>query len=199
MNDFFEKFYPKQKISKSTKKNTNKETKSHHIINDRNPIYVNFQSDIFYTPESNLNIYNSYNDDYNNYNYYNYYINRTNPMFKSSDHYTKSMSYNKNNFLNKKLMIVLKIPYFNYDRIKLMVNYFLLMLRTLITDIIFIVIIIHLIISYKIQLITVKMEKILYIILLIISIVTIIIIMFILLIDIQELIIPMTLIIKFVP
>ena len=100
MNDFFEKFYPKQKISKSTKKNTNKETKSHHIINDRNPIYVNFQSDIFYTPESNLNIYNSYNDDYNNYNYYNYYINRTNPMFKSSDHYTKSMSYNKNNAEN---------------------------------------------------------------------------------------------------
>ena len=96
MNGFFEKFYPKQKISKSVKKNYTKEIKSNHAIYDRNPTYMNYQSDIFYTPESNLNVYNIYNDDYYNYDYYNYDINKNNPLFKSSNNYTKSVSFHKN-------------------------------------------------------------------------------------------------------
>ena len=89
MNDF----YPNQKISKSFKKNITKEMKSNHIIYDRNPIYMNFQSDIFYAPESDLDIYNSYNDDFYDYDFYNYYIYKNNSLLKSSDNYSKSVSY----------------------------------------------------------------------------------------------------------
>jgi hypothetical protein len=71
MNEFYTKFYQKQKNSETIKKNITKEMKSNPIIYDRNPTYMNFQSDIFYTPESSLNVYTSYNDAYYNYDYYN--------------------------------------------------------------------------------------------------------------------------------
>ena len=95
MNVFYEKANPKQKISRSVKKNI-QEIKSNHIIYDRNPLYMNYQADIFYTPESSLNLYNSYSDDFFNYDYYNYYFNINNPLIKSSDTYPKSVSVNKN-------------------------------------------------------------------------------------------------------
>ena len=96
MNVFYEKANPKQKISRSVKKNAIQEIKSNHIIYDRNPLYMNYQADIFYTPESSLNLYNSYSDDFFNYDYYNYYFNINNPLIKSSDTYPKSVSVNKN-------------------------------------------------------------------------------------------------------
>ena len=96
MNVFYEKANPKQKISRSVKKNAIQEIKSNHIIYDRNPFYMNYQADIFYTPESSLNLYNSYSDDFFNYDYYNYYFNINNPLIKSSDTYPKSVSVNKN-------------------------------------------------------------------------------------------------------
>ena len=96
MNEFYTKFYQKQKNSETIKKNITKEMKSNPIIYDRNPTYVNFQSDIFYTPESSLNVYTSYNDAYYNYDYYNYYINKNNQLFKSIDNFTKSVSVHKN-------------------------------------------------------------------------------------------------------
>ena len=96
MNEFYTKFYQKQKNSETIKKNITKEMKSNPIIYDRNPIYMNFQSDIFYTPESSLNVYTSYNDAYYNYDYYNYYINKNNQLFKSIDNFTKSVSVHKN-------------------------------------------------------------------------------------------------------
>ena len=96
MNEFYTKFYQKQKNSETIKKNITKEMKSNPIIYDRNPTYMNFQSDIFYTPESSLNVYTSYNDAYYNYDYYNYYINKNNQLFKSIDNFTKSVSVHKN-------------------------------------------------------------------------------------------------------
>ena len=96
MNEFYSKFYQKQKNSETIKKNITKEMKSNPIIYDRNPTYMNFQSDIFYTPESSLNVYTSYNDAYYNYDYYNYYINKNNQLFKSIDNFTKSVSVHKN-------------------------------------------------------------------------------------------------------
>ena len=96
MNVFYEKANPKQKISRSVKKNAIQEIKSNHIIYDRNPLYMNYQADIFYTPESSLNLYNSYSDDFFNYDYYNYYFNINNPLIKSSENYPKSVSANKN-------------------------------------------------------------------------------------------------------
>ena len=96
MNEFYSKFYQKQKNSETIKKNITKEIKSNPIIYDRNPTYMNFQSDIFYTPESSLNVYTSYNDAYYNYDYYNYYINKNNQLFKSIDNFTKSVSVHKN-------------------------------------------------------------------------------------------------------
>ena len=96
MNEFYTKFYQKQKNSETIKKNITKEMKSNPIIYDRNPTYMNFQSDIFYTPESSLNVYTSYNDAYYNYDYYNYYINKNNQLFKSIDNFTKSASVHKN-------------------------------------------------------------------------------------------------------
>ena len=96
MNEFYSKFYQKQKNSETIKKNITKEMKSNPIIYDRNPTYMNFQSDIFYTPESILNVYTSYNDAYYNYDYYNYYINKNNQLFKSIDNFTKSVSVHKN-------------------------------------------------------------------------------------------------------
>ena len=96
MNVFYEEVNPKQKISRSVKKNAIQEIKSNHIIYDRNPLYMNYQADIFYIPESSLNLYNSYSDDFFNYDYYNYYFNINNPLIKSSDTYPKSVSVNKN-------------------------------------------------------------------------------------------------------
>ena len=96
MNEFYTKFYQKQKNSETIKKNITKEMKSNPIIYDRNPTYMNFQSDIFYTPESSLNVYTSYNDAYYNYDYYNYYINKNNQLFKSIYNFTKSVSVHKN-------------------------------------------------------------------------------------------------------
>ena len=46
MNVFYEKANPKQKISRSVKKNAIQEIKSNHIIYDRNPLYMNYQGDI---------------------------------------------------------------------------------------------------------------------------------------------------------
>jgi len=92
MNDYFQNFFRKIKISKNTNKKTIKEIKSNNLNYNRNPMNERYQTDIFYSQNYNQNTFNNNNEKYIRYYDYNYYINQNNSFINSTDIFKRSMS-----------------------------------------------------------------------------------------------------------
>ena len=132
MNDFFEKYYTGKKFPTNRKNPFINGTRSKHIFDDRNNIYMSYQP-IFYTSTNYYtgiyenNIYISSNFNYDD---YEYYINnnsvQNNRMHSITYNNTQKQIYNHNSFKNtsnNKIYNSFNHNYFDNDILYNRINY----------------------------------------------------------------------------